>query len=214
MVSRYGQQPWRRRMRAWTAVLLCSGLAAVGCGSAQGATSMQAGKSDSSQVNLNWQVPHFRDTDEQGQPFSLSDLRGKVWMADFMFTNCTSVCPLTTAHMAKLQRRLRQAGVDAQLVSFTVDPSHDTPQRLRTYAAKYRADLTNWHFLTGYSSQSITRFARDGFKAVIESIPKSNQYTHSTEFYLVGPDGKVVHVYDGLHPNYAKIVAAVRSLET
>jgi protein SCO1/2 len=208
----HAKRSWRGVSAAGLAVLCL--VTAVGCGSsAEGAAgAFQGAKSDSSDITLDWRVPNFRFTDEDGHPLGLSDLRGKVWMADFMFTKCTSVCPLTTAHMAKLQRQLKQAGVNVELVSFTVDPAHDSPSRLKAYGDKFGADFTHWHFLTGYSEKTINRLARTGFKTVVESIPHSDQFSHSTEFYLVGPDGKVLHVFDGLHPPYAKIVRDVRQL--
>lgn len=91
----------------------------------------------------------FELIDQEGMPFSSSELEGKVWIAGFFFTQCPSVCPTLTAAMANLQRRLAPHGDAVRMVSISVDPEHDTPERLRAYAALHRADLATWTFLTG-----------------------------------------------------------------
>src|SRR6266481_7297210 len=94
------------------------------------------------------QIPGFELTDETGQPFDRKALDGKVWVADFIFTTCTGPCP----RMSSLMRQVQQASgaiPGVQLVSFTVDPEHDTPAALALYAARYHAQSERWHFLTG-----------------------------------------------------------------
>lgn len=84
----------------------------------------------------NWPVDDFTFTDQNGQSFGLSDLKGKVWVADFIFTNCETVCPPMTANMAKLQDMVKEEGLDVEFVSFSVDPEVDTPEKLKEYAKK------------------------------------------------------------------------------
>src|SRR2546427_7051085 len=79
-------------------------------------------------------IEDFTLTDQFGQPFGSAQLRGKVWVADFIFTRCPTVCPLLTERMGKVQHRARNLGTAFQLVSFTVDPEWDTPERLAVYA--------------------------------------------------------------------------------
>lgn len=81
-----------------------------------------------------WPAPEFSYSDEQGQPLTARSLRGKVWVANFIFTQCRTVCPLLTSKMTMLMRKLE--GVDARFVSFSVDPEHDTPQVLLHYKHK------------------------------------------------------------------------------
>ncbi len=106
-------------------------------------------------------VPDFSLTDARGRPATLADLRGKVWVATFIFTRCTETCPLQTAEMARLQAEFRQDAF--RLVSISLDPTYDTPAVLARYAARYRADLDRWLFLTG-EEKAVARLAREGFK--------------------------------------------------
>jgi protein SCO1/2 len=108
-------------------------------------------------------VPAFHLTDQEGRPFGTDDLRGKVWIADFIFTACQGSCPLLTQKMAEVAHRTRQLGPDIHLVSLTVDPERDTPARLLEYAGRYRASPRKWSFLTG-GMDAIQTAVTDGFK--------------------------------------------------
>jgi protein SCO1 len=94
-------------------------------------------------------LPAFTLLDERAQPFGLDDLRGKVWVADFIFTSCAGPCPKLTQRMAEIQHRTRNMGDAFHLVSFTVDPENDTPPILAAYAASYHANPRRWTFATG-----------------------------------------------------------------
>jgi protein SCO1/2 len=108
-------------------------------------------------------LPDFTLTDQTGHPFGTQDLRGKVWVANFIFTSCAGSCPLLSQKMAELARRARQLGPDFRLVSLTVDPERDTPQVLAQYAARYGAHPQKWSFLTGPMA-TIQSAVVDGFK--------------------------------------------------
>src|SRR5699024_853354 len=96
-------------------------------------------------------VGSFLAIDESGEDFDVAELQGHWWVADFIFTNCTTVCLPMTANMGKLQSKLEDEGLDdVKLVSFSVDPDRDTPEVLAEYAEENGADLDRWTFLTGY----------------------------------------------------------------
>jgi protein SCO1/2 len=106
-------------------------------------------------------VPDFSLSERSGRTITRAALLGKVSVVDFFYTRCPDVCPLQSAHLARLQREL--AGVpDAQLLSITVDPDHDTPAVLSAYAQRFDADPARWLFLTGPRA-AIYRLAVDGF---------------------------------------------------
>lgn len=107
-------------------------------------------------------VPDFALTDARSRAVGREDLAGKVWVADLIFTRCTDSCPLQTAEMARLQAEFAGEG-DLRLVSITTDPAYDTPAVLAQYAARYKADLDRWFFLTG-DEKAIARLAREGFR--------------------------------------------------
>jgi protein SCO1/2 len=94
-------------------------------------------------------VPPFRLVAQDGRPFGSDQLDGRVWVASFIFTRCDTVCPRVTARMAKVQSRTRNLGPALHLVSFSVDPDHDTPARLAEYARAHHANPRTWTFLTG-----------------------------------------------------------------
>jgi len=92
-------------------------------------------------------ISEFELVDQDGDEFSSSELRGKVWVADLIFTSCPEICPVMSTTMANLQRRVTDP--DVRFVSISVDPAVDTPEVLRAYADRYGADLGRWTFLTG-----------------------------------------------------------------
>jgi protein SCO1 len=108
-------------------------------------------------------LPAFALTDQRGQPFGTRELAGKVWVADFIFTSCQEACPLLSQKMAEVGRRARRLGPDFHLVSFSVDPTRDTPARLADYAARYGASPLAWSFLTG-PADAIEAAVVGGFK--------------------------------------------------
>lgn len=108
-------------------------------------------------------LPAFTLTDQRGQPFGSRELAGKVWVADFIFTACQGACPLLSERMAEVGKRARHLGPDFHLVSISVDPERDTPERLAAYAARYGANPIAWSFLTG-PEQAIQATVVDGFK--------------------------------------------------
>ncbi len=139
-------------------------------------------------------VPAFTLTERSGSPFAAADLRGQVWIADFVFTRCPDVCPALTATMAGLQKTL--AAHPVRLVSFTVDPAHDTPEALRDYAARFHAS-DGWLFLTG-SREALAALLREGFKvAWADDGPPAAPITHSDRFVLVDRTLRIRGYYHG-----------------
>jgi protein SCO1/2 len=146
-------------------------------------------------------APAFTLTNRDGRTVHLEDLKGKPWIADFIFTNCPASCPMMTARMARLNGELPE-DLGVRLVSFSVDPEHDTPQVLQRYAESYKAP-DRWLFLTG-GKEEIYRLSRQGFKLGIEIPPASGPggppvepILHSTRFVLVDGEGRIRGYYDG-----------------
>lgn len=145
-------------------------------------------------------VPEFTLTDQGGKPFGTSDLKGKIYVVDLIFTNCAGTCPMLTVEMANLQKSLKKT-TDVHLVSISVDPNNDSPEVLADYAKKYNADLKNWHFLTGKVS-TIYTVAKDGFKMSVDSVSDDvmNPILHSERFALVDKQGRIRAFYTGTEP--------------
>ena len=147
-------------------------------------------------------VPAFSLTERSGSTVSLTQLHGKIWVADFIYTHCADTCPLQTAMMAQLQEKY--AGQpEFRLVSFSVDPERDTPQALALYADKYRADSDRWLFLTGERNR-IIHLVQDGFHLAVATIPNntdpSGAIPHSSRFVLVDKQGRIRGYYDSREP--------------
>ncbi len=143
-------------------------------------------------------VPDFTLTDRSGTQVDLTQLRGKIWIADFIYTTCTDTCPLQTAAMAKLQKEFA-AQPNVQFVSVSVDPERDTPQVLSDYADKHEADRQRWYFLTGQRDQ-IIRLVRDGFHLSVAALPDSveanGMIPHSSRFVLIDGQTQIRGYYD------------------
>lgn len=116
------------------------------------------------------QLGEFTLMDQNGRPTRASDLRGKPWVAAFMFTRCPTICPRITRRMQALQVRAKERDVPLELVSFSVDPEHDTPEVLRAYAARFKADQSSWRFLTG-DFDVVRKTSVEGFKLALQGRP-------------------------------------------
>src|SRR5699024_8943903 len=163
--------------------------------------------------NMDEKVADFNFTTQDNEHFSLDDLNETWWIADFIFTNCTSVCLPMSTNMSALQDELKEKNIDIQLISFSVDPDYDQPEVLSDYAAEYDADLSNWTFLTGYDFQTIRELSIKSFRSPLP-VPEGNtdQVMHGTSFYLVTPEGKIIKSYDGVSPS--EIDNIIDDLET
>lgn len=165
--------------------------------------------------NMDEKVADFNFTTQDKESFSLEDLNGTWWIADFIFTNCTTVCLPMSSNMSELQNKLKAENIDIQLVSFSVDPDFDQPDVLQEYADQYDADLSNWTFLTGYDFQTIRELSIKSFRSPLP-VPEGNtdQVMHGTLFYLVTPEGKIIKNYDGVSPSKMDdIVADLKTIE-
>ncbi|MFD1927482.1 SCO family protein [Sporosarcina siberiensis] len=149
-------------------------------------------------------IEPFTFTNQDGQAFGSADLMDKVWIADFIFTKCESVCPPMTIEMANLQEQFNKDGIDIEFVSFTVDPTIDSPDVLKEYVQQFTEDESNWNMVSGYSQNEIEVFAREQFQTVIQKPKTSTQVIHSTNFFLVNKNGAVVKEYNYVDETYVK----------
>lgn len=156
----------------------------------------------STAANGHRSVPDFSLVERSGKKTTLAELRGKIWVADFIYTNCTDTCPLQTADMAKLQEQWLNES-DLELVSFSVDPERDTPRVLSHYAGRFKADAKRWLFLTG-GKDEISRLVQDGFRLAVVPAPNGNHgsgvIVHSPRFVLVDRQAQIRGYYDNRDP--------------
>lgn len=143
-------------------------------------------------------APDFSFTDSDGKAFSSAELKGKVWVVDFIFCHCAGSCPLLSQKMGKLQDTWK-GNPDFRLVTFTVDPERDTVKVLKQYAEDYRADTNQWAFLTGKKAD-VYKTIREGFKEIADPDPQGRigfEFIHTTRMILVDGNGKIRGLYDG-----------------
>ena len=146
-------------------------------------------------------VPDFGLIDQTGTSFGSSELKNKVWLANFIFSSCQGTCPAQSERMSELQARLSgdPSWPGIRLVTFTVDPENDTPEVLKGYAEVYGADSDHWKFLTGERSQ-IWELCKAGFKMQVSPNPddKAMPILHDTQVVLIDRQGQIRGYYDAL----------------
>ncbi|HZU28057.1 MAG TPA: SCO family protein [Bryobacteraceae bacterium] len=134
-------------------------------------------------------VPEFQLTDQHSNPFDSRSLDGRVWVADFIYTTCGSICPRMTSQMHQIQSALQRTP-HVRLISFTVDPKRDTPAVLAEYAKVHHASDI-WYFLTG-PQPVLQHLDRDVFK--LGNVDGS--LMHSNRFVLVDSKAHIRGYYD------------------
>jgi protein SCO1/2 len=156
-------------------------------------------------------LPSFHLIERSGQPFSSEQLRGKVWVANFIFTTCPDICPALTAQMRRLDD-LVPPDERPQRVSFSVDPLRDTPAVLSAYATRHGAG-SNWFFLTG-DRGDLARLLKDGFHvAFADDGPPTQPITHSDRLVLIDAVARIRGYYHGrLEDDLHRLVRDLRAL--
>jgi protein SCO1/2 len=200
----------RLRLAIWLLVFIASA-------GAFAAHKLSANQRDETTHGDFGRVPAFSLTDQRGRVVTPRDYAGKVWVASFVFTRCPSVCPLLTAKMASLQKRLGSRP-NLRFVSISVDPEHDTPQVLAQYAQKFGADPERWRFLTGPLAD-IERTVVKGFKIHMgQATPHATDPTlveimHGEHFVLVDAQGTIRGYFPTDQAGLAELEQAVDDLE-
>ena len=155
-------------------------------------------------------LPSFTLSNQAGQVVRAEELRGRAVVISFIFTSCHEVCPLVTAQLARAQAEVRSAGLSStvRFVSITVDPSIDTPEVLRRYAARFGADTATWDFLTG-RPEEVNRVVR---AMGVFAADDRGRLGHETVVLFVNPRGEIVRRHTDVDHLRAEIVDQVRQL--
>ena len=143
-------------------------------------------------------VPNFQFNDQTDVPFGSENLKGKIWVANFIFTRCKGPCPLISTRMADLNSKLNKIRDGVELVSFTVDPEYDTPAVLANYGELLGANPANWKFLTGPAT-AINDFVVKGLLQPLSKEPDGTP-AHSQRFVLVDGEGWIRGFQNGEDP--------------
>jgi protein SCO1/2 len=160
---------------------------------------------------LDLPMPAFQLVDEAGQPFGSADLRGKVWVASFVFTSCPSVCPKLTERVADLQQRGRNLGEAFHLVTITVDPENDTPAKMAAFSRPYHPNPRRWKFLTGPLGD-VEKAVIDGFKITMEKEEVEHglfNIVHGEHLVVVDRHGHIRGYYEANDEGLDKLMRDV-----
>lgn len=152
-------------------------------------------------------VPAFSFTDQNGKTITNKDYEGKVYIAEFFFTTCPDICPIMTENMKKIQDKFL-GNPNLGIASFTIDPTHDTPEVLKEYATKKGITKPQWHLLTG-EKEEIFKLANEGFNLYVGEVAEvDGGFEHSGFFALIDQNGNIrsrkdendnpIVYYDGL----------------
>jgi protein SCO1 len=160
---------------------------------AEGVMALPANQPNNGKLPVLWNAPSFSYVDQNGRTVTDKDLLGHVWIADFIFTQCTSACPMITAKLMLLQKAIRSRKI--RFVSFSVDPEHDTPAALNTYARQWHGDESRWILLS--TNEKGIQDTALGMKVAVQATgEKDNPIQHSSLMMLVDQHGQVRRVYD------------------
>ncbi|MEQ8763139.1 MAG: SCO family protein [Planctomycetota bacterium] len=160
-----------------------------------------------------FELPSFELTERSGDAVTKETLLGAPWIAGFAFTRCSGPCPKLSGLMASLQPRLE--GTPVKLVTFSVDPEHDTPQVLQDYAKAFSAQGDRWWFLTG-ERENVYDLINQGFRLGVQenaSAPVGESIAHSTRLALVDAKGQVRGFFSSESPEAVdRLVERARAL--
>ncbi len=153
-------------------------------------------QADGSEKEVPFTVPPFAFTNQDNQPVTGDFVKNKIWVADYFFTKCTSICPKLSLHLQKVQE-VFNGDIDVKLVSFTVDPDRDTPGVLKNYASTYHAATSQWQFATG-DKKTLYAYARKGlFIVATDGDGGADDFIHSENLVLIDKQGHIRGYYDG-----------------
>ncbi len=152
------------------------------------------GRKSGDMITIN-EVPSFTFTNQNNKTITNADYKDKVYVVEFFFSTCPSICPVMNKNMQQVQDAFA-TNKDFGIASFSIDPSYDTPEVLKAYANSYDVTHPNWNFLTGEKAD-IMKLSNEGFKLyAAESAEAEGGFEHSGMFALIDKDGNVTSRID------------------
>jgi protein SCO1/2 len=158
------------------------------------------------------QIPEFRFINQDGQEVTEQNVKGKIYVVDFFFTTCKTICPAMSDEMNRINQTFADEP-NVLILSHTVDPDTDQPEQLRSYAEKFGAKSNKWLFLTG-DKVDLYAIARNGYllEASIGTGGPTD-FIHTQNFALVDHNRRIRGIYDGLDKNEIDmLIKDIRSL--
>lgn len=155
------------------------------------------------QVGQGHKIGEFSFTNQDGQSIGLKDLKGKVFVAEYFFTTCQTICPRMNDQMQRIQQAFKDE-TNFKILSFTVNPEVDTVEQLKRYAQEHQAIAGKWHFLTGEKTK-LYEAARKYFFLLKKSEVENqgdvgSDFIHTNNFVLIDREQRIRGYYDGTNP--------------
>src|SRR5690606_1179877 len=140
-------------------------------------------------------IPNFSFTNQNGEMVDNNTVEGKIYLVDFFFTSCPTICPIMTANLLKISKKFENQ-TNFSILSHSIDTRHDSVPVLKKYAEKIGAKTPLWHFLTG-SKEDIYEIASAYLVSAEEDSGAPGGYIHSGAFILIDAKGRIRGYYDG-----------------
>jgi protein SCO1/2 len=168
-------------------------------------------------VGQGHKVGKFSFQNQDNQTITEKNVKGKIYVAEYFFTTCKSICPIMNQQMQRVQKAIKGNG-NVKILSFTVDPDADTVAQMKRYATSHNYVKGQWHFLTG-RKEDLYSLARKSF-FVLKPAEAQNlgdagsDFIHTNNFVLVDGQGRIRGYYDGTNPKEVKtLIADIKRLE-
>jgi len=158
-------------------------------------------------------VQDFHFYDQDSQPLSRQRFENKIWLTDFFFSTCKTICPKMSKQLARVQFQFKEDD-DVAILSFTVDPLNDTPSRLKAYSDEHKAMKGKWYFLTG-DKVEIYKLAKESyFLTAMEDDKLAEGFLHSEQMVLVDKEKRIRGFYDGTdHFEVKRLIEDIATLK-
>lgn len=144
-------------------------------------------------------VDNFRFVNQDSAVITRDSLKGKIYVTDFFFTSCRTICPVMKTQMLRVYESVKD-DPEVLLVSHTIDPEHDTVALLHDYANRLGVESDKWHFLTGNKDSIYSLAQTSYFATAMEDESEPDGFIHSGAFLLIDQEGRIRGKYDGTKP--------------
>ena len=163
-------------------------------------------------VKKNHKIADFKLTNQNGKTITQADYKDKIYVTDFFFTTCQTICPIMTDHMVQIQEKLKNNS-EVMLLSHTVMPEVDSVPQLKKYALEKGVDDTKWNLVTG-SKKEIYDLARKSYLAAKENPGDPYGLVHTENFVLIDKRKRVRGLYDGtLQEDIDRLLGDIEKLQ-
>jgi protein SCO1 len=145
--------------------------------------------------SVDYTIPDFQFTDQDGNQVDSNTIKGKIFVADFFFTSCPSICPKMMKEMDEVYDKFKD-NKDVVILSYSIDPARDSVARLKAYEKKIGFESSKWHLLTG-NKDSIYSLADKYLVSAAQDPDAPGGYIHSGNFILIDKHRRIRGYYDG-----------------